>query len=138
MFIRYLDYLSPPISIYYKGNLTHSSIVSGIVSIIAVMGMIFLAVHFSFEIINRDNPYAFYFNSFVEDAGIYGINSTSLFHFVNIEQNIRGKFSHETFDFSIFNIIAYQGALDNFLNIPEQQKTMIPHWLYGPCKKDIH
>ena len=138
MFIKYLDYLSPTISIYYKGNLTHSSIVSGIVSIIAIIGMIFLAIHFSLDIIKRDNPYAFFFNSYIKDAGIYEINSTSLFHFIDIQQNIRGAFSHETFNFTIFNVIGYQGAVDNFLSIPENHINRVNHWLYGPCNKDIH
>jgi hypothetical protein len=138
MFIRYLDYLSPPISIYYKGNLTHSSIVSGIVSIISIMGIIYLAVYFSLDLINKENPNAFYYNSYIPDAGTFEINSSSLFHFINIQQNIRGIFSHETFNFTIFNIIGFEGALDNFLSIPDYDTKMVNHWLYGPCNRDIH
>ena len=138
MFIKYLDYLSPPISIYYKGNLTHSSIVSGIFSIIAIIAMIYLAVYFSLDLINRDNPNAFYYNSYVEDAGIFNLNTSSLFHFINIQVNIRGTFTHETVDFTTLNIIGFQGAVDNFLTIPQNQTTFVSHWLYGPCNKDIH
>ena len=138
MFIRYLDYLSPPISIYYKGHLTHSSIVSGIFSIIAIIAMINLAVYFSLDLINRENPIAFYYNSYVEDAGIYDLNTSSLFHFVNIQQNLRGHFSYETIDFTTLTIIGFQGTIDNFLIIPSGQTANINHWVYGPCNKDIH
>ena len=138
MFIRYLDYLSPPISIYYKGKLTHSSIVSGIFSIIAIISIIYLAVYFSLDLINRENPSAFYYNSYVEDAGIFNLNTSSLFHFINIEQNLRGHFSYETIDFTTLNIIGFQGSIDNFLIIPNGQITNVNHWLYGSCNKDIH
>ena len=138
MFIKYLDYLSPSISIYYKGNLTHSSVVSGVFSIIAIIAMIYLAVYFSLDLIRRDNPNAFYYNSYVEDAGIYNLNTSSLFHFINIQVNIRGNFAQETVDFTKLNIIGFQGALDNFLTIPLNQTTYVSHWLYGPCNKDFH
>ena len=138
MFIRYLDYLSPPISIYYKGKLTHSSIASGIFSILTIISMIYLAVYFSLDLIRRENPNAYYYNSFVQDAGNFELNSTSLFHFINIIQNIRGDFSQETINFSAINIIGFQGAVDNFISLPEGQTKFVNHWLYGPCKKDIH
>ena len=138
MFLKYLDFISPSINIYYKGNYTHSSIVSGIISIMAVIGIIYLAVYFSLDLIRRENPAAFYYNSYTQDAGIFEINTTSLFHFIDIEQNIRGKFSHEPINFTIFNVIGYQGALDNFLSIPQNRINVISHWLYGPCNKDIH
>ena len=35
MFIRNLDYISPPITLYHEGSLSHSSIVSGILSIMS-------------------------------------------------------------------------------------------------------
>ena len=81
MFFKSLDYLSPNISIYYKGALTHPSIVSGIFSILALIIVINLGVYFSIDLIRRENPNAFYFNSFIEDAGTYKLNNTSMFHF---------------------------------------------------------
>ena len=33
------------------------------------------------------NPEAFYFVRFIEDAGIYPFNSSSLFHFISIKKN---------------------------------------------------
>jgi len=47
MIIKELDYLSPPITFYYKGFLAHSSIISGIFSIISFIIIIALAVYFS-------------------------------------------------------------------------------------------
>ena len=79
MFIKKVDFLSPKITFYYKGALSHSSIFSGIISIISILLIILLALHFSLDIIKRKNPKAFYFNSFIDDAGIFPLNSSSLF-----------------------------------------------------------
>ena len=56
MFIRYLDYLSPRITLYHKGFLSHNSIFSGIISIILIITMIFLAIYFSLELILKEEP----------------------------------------------------------------------------------
>ena len=46
MFIRNLDYLSPPITLYHEGSLSYSSIVSGILSVIS-----FILYYFSFNML---------------------------------------------------------------------------------------
>ena len=108
MFLNKLDYLSPIISIYYKGNLFHSSIGSGIMSIITVVAIINLGVYFSLDLINRKNPSTFYYNSFIEYPGVYNVNSESLFHFLANIKVIRGKWDYLAFDFSVYNIIGFQ------------------------------
>ena len=81
MFLKKLDYLSPNISFYYKGNLFHSSIGAGILSIITVIIVINLGIYFSFDLINRENPNTFFYNKFIQDTGIIKINTESLFNF---------------------------------------------------------
>ena len=53
MFIKRLDYLSPHITFYHKGLLFHSSLVSGIISIISIVLIIILTVYFSKELIEK-------------------------------------------------------------------------------------
>ena len=135
MIIKYLDYLSPRVTFYYKGYLSHSSILSGLLSIIAITFIIILAVYFSLDLIQRNDPNTFYFKSFTEDAGLYKINSSSLFHFVNIVKNIRGNSSSEMIDFTYFNIIGTQSYVDNYLSNQRMGLKTFDHWLYGYCDK---
>ena len=136
MFLRNFDYLSPGVTFYYKGNLAHTSIFSGIFSIIVFIGLIILAIYFSLDIIEKKNPNAFYYHSFIEDAGTFKINTTSLFHYVKIEAISRGISTNEKFDFTKFNIIGTHSFVVNFL-VQEQRGVIftIPHWIYGLCDK---
>ena len=139
MFIQYLDYLSPQIGIYYKGGLTHPSIVSGILSIISIIITIILGIYFSMDLIKRKNPNALYYNSYVPDAGKFEFNSSSLFHFINVSQIKRGKFVYEPIDFTIFNVVGTEASFGNYISSFENGNfSKLTHWLYGYCNKEIH
>ena len=138
MFVRTLDYLSPSVTFYHKGYLSHNSIPSGILSIIAIICLIILAVYYALDIIERSDPNTTYFNRFVEDAGTIQINSTSLFHFVTPSKNIRGHYILEDFDFTLFNIIGTNIYYTNFISMLSNGGPLqsLEFWIYGPCNKD--
>jgi hypothetical protein len=92
--------------------------------------IIILAIYYSLEIIERKEPNSFSFTSFIEDAPVYEINASSLFHFVNIVQNGRESFS-EGIDFTMFRIIGSQIYYESMMKLPSIK--LLPHWLYGPC-----
>jgi len=130
MFIKQFDFISPKVTFYYQGFLHHSSILSGILSIISLIFIILLAVYYSLEIIDKKNPNSFSFTSFIEDAPIYEINTSSLFHFINMAQNGRNSFN-EGIDFTMFRIIGTQIYYEAMLKLPSIK--IVPHWLYGLC-----
>ena len=74
--------ISPPITLYFKGEDQHSSIFSGILSII--VGLIILAatIYYFLGFINKDSPKAYFFNRYIEDAGDFPLNSSSIFNFI--------------------------------------------------------
>ena len=92
MFIKQLDFISPRVTFYHKGYLAHSSVLSGILSIIAIVFIVVITVHFSLEIIKRENPNSSYFISFIEDSPTYQMNSSSLFHFYKCCSKIKCYF----------------------------------------------
>jgi len=130
MFIRQFDFISPKVTFYYHGSLHHSSILSGILSIISMIFIIILAIYYSLEIIDKKDPNSSSFSSFIEDAPIYEINTSSLFHFINIAQNSRAIIN-EGIDFTMFRIIGSQVYYENMVRITSLKK--INHWLYGLC-----
>ena len=133
MIIKKLDILSPPITFYYKGALSHSSIVSGIITIITFMIIIFFAFYYSSFVIMRLNPKTYYYNTFVEDAGIFPINSSSFFHFISMSEEMENPIDKGV-NFEHFRIIGFDefyhkvyinGGIYNY-----------DHWLYGYCNND--
>ena len=137
MFIKYLDFLSPRVTFYYKGLLSHSSIFSGILSVITIIAIIFFSIYYSLELFERKDPKAFHFNNFLKDVGEYEINTTSIFHFISIIRNFKDISTNEPFDFTIYNIVGAQLYVDNYLNTAKYAGIqIIDHWLYGPCNKN--
>ena len=131
MFFKKLDYISPPITFYYTGSLSHSSIVSGILSIFSFILIIAIAIYFSLDLIERKNPTAFYYNHFVDDSGIFPMNSSSLFHYISLQD---AKYNHRDsgVDFTIFRVIGMETFFTKYLN--NSNLNNYNHWLYGPCK----
>ena len=133
MIIKELDFLSPPITFYHKGSLSHSSILSGIMSSFSIAIIFSFAIYYSLEIIQRKNPTTLYFNTFVEEAGTYPINSSCFFHYLNMY-----KESSEVYDrginFTYFRII----GLDTYFHyyLKDKNLSKFDHWLYGYCNND--
>ena len=130
MFIKNMDFLSPPITFYYNGFQSHASITSGILSIIAIIINISLAIYFSLDIFKRKDLVAYYFNTFVDDAGVFPFNASSFFHFISLGEN--GKdFWREGVDFTKYRIIGLDIYLDSYFKNPIL--TDYDHWIYGKC-----
>ena len=139
MFIKYLDYLSPRITFYHNGLLSHSSILSGIISIIAITCILIFGANYTVEIIKRKNPNVSYYKSFEKDARIFQINTSSLFHFISIAEIFKGVTTMEEFDFTSLNIVGAQIYTEGFMgNYQKSGLKLFDHWLYGYCNKEIN
>ena len=115
MIIRNLDYLSPPITFYHQGSLSHSSIFSGILSIISFLLIIVIAIYFSLDLIKRRNPSAFYYNRYIEDSGIFPMNSSSLFHFISLGLEVN-NYKDNGVDFNSFRVFGIERFHTYYLN----------------------
>ena len=81
MFIKHLDILSDPLYLHYENFHSHSSIPSSILSILTLATCIAFALIFIKDIFYHLNPTSFCYTRQVEDAGIFPINESSMFHF---------------------------------------------------------
>ena len=134
MFIKKLDFLSPPITFYHQGSLFHSSFVSGILSIISIILIIILAVYYSIELIEKKEPKSFSYNTFIEDSGIFPMNSSSLFHFISSASK-ENNLNNDGIDFSLFRIIGLEEYFEIYLS--DNNLSNHNHWLYGKCNNLI-
>ena len=132
MFIKKFDMLSPPITLFYKGENNHSSILSAILTIIAYAIIIAAGFYYALIFINRESPTAYFFNRYVEDAGTFPINSTSMFNFVQIYSTTTS--SPIPTDFNKLEIVGIDVTIDNYESDPDLSK--FNHWVYGNCNND--
>ena len=131
MIIKKFDWLSPPITLYFKGEGQHSSIFSAILSIISYIFLLISGIYYSLEFINRENPKAYFFNRYIEDAGHFPINSSSMFNFIQISDTKSDTIIN--FDFSIFRVIGLDEVFyDEYMNNPNILLN-VNHWIYGYC-----
>ena len=128
MFLQNLDFISPNITLYYHNKKQHSSISSGIFSIIILVIIFSLIFFLSLDFLLLKNPSSMYYKTYLDDVDRYFFNSSSLFHFVFINQN---DFFNITIDEKYFTIIGVPEHDGKYLlntNI-----SFHDHYIYGPC-----
>ena len=129
MFIRKLDCLSPDITLYYKGEFSHSSIFSGILTIIVYSICLTFTIVYAINFFNKSNPQVCYYNRYVEDAGEFPVNSSSMFNFIQIMDTVKNI--PDIIDFDLITIIGIQETVDIYQEKNDLYKYN--HWIYGPC-----
>ena len=134
MFLKKFDWISPPITLYFKGEGAHVSIYSGILSIIAYVITFAAAIYYALGFINRESPKAYFFTRYVEDAGTFPVNATQMFHFIQVSDPQTNK--KVPLDFSAFRIVGFDDAYsDDYMKDESIVKTK-DHWVYGNCNND--
>ena len=136
MFLSKFDLITPPIGLFYRGKGSHSSIISGIITLLAYIIIIYFAFRYSLEYIKKKKPSAYYVNRHVDDAGTYIINSTSFFHYIFLSNKRDRKIIE--FDFDSFRIIGFKSrSYQAFLNSNPLKYENTVHWIYGKCDINI-
>ena len=133
--------LSPPITLYFRGEKKHHSYFSAILTIFAYIIIIISAFYYALEFINREKPTAYFFNRYVEDAGVFPVNSSSMFSFIQLVDTISNQ--PVPMDFQAFRIIGFDEVYantyisdDDGITPKQRTPTEFNHWLYGPCNND--
>ena len=134
MFLKKFDLISPPITLYFKGESSHVSIYSGILSIIAIIIVIISAIYYILEFIHRKSPKAYFYTRYIEDAGEFPLNSTQMFHFIQVTSQENNQ--KIPLDFQAFRIIGFDDAYaDEYMSDGEIAKIK-DHWIYGNCNNN--
>ena len=135
MFIKKLDYISPPVTFYHQGLLSHTSIFSGILSIISIIFIICLGIYYFFDIIFKEDPKTTSYSNFIQDAGVFSMNSTSLFHFISM-MPLETNYENDGVDFTTFRIVGFENYYEAY--IFNKNLSNFDHWLYGKCNKQTN
>ena len=134
MFFKKCDMISPPITLSFKGDYMHSSIFSGILTIIVYVVTLISAIYYALQFINKEKPTAYFFDRFIKDAGKFTFNSSSIFHYLYLIN--KTSQTKTFFDLDMIRIIGIED-----INIESYYSSIdledIPHWIYGFCIYDV-
>jgi len=126
MFLKNFDIISPEITLYYKGETNHPSIIAGALTILScLIALVFVIINL-IDCINKKNPIAYFFNRYIEDIGSYYINSTSLFNYIHLVKVYPREFID--IDFNKIEIIGLNTTLENFA-ISNFNLEKYHHWI---------
>ena len=130
MFIKHLDILSDPLYLHYENFHSHSSIPSSILSILTLATCIAFALIFIKDIFYHLNPTSFCYTRQVEDAGIFPINESSMFHFFTFK-NIPINESTE----SLIEIFGMMDNSETIVNYKDNlgNRSLVSHYTYSKC-----
>ena len=134
MWLKKLDWLSPPITLFYKGEGSHVSIYSGILSIVAYTIVVVATFYYALNFINREDPKAYFFNRYIEDAGTFPLNASLMFNFIQVSDPTTNK--KVPLDFGALRIVGFD---DVYAGDYKENKSLVKykdHWIYGKCNND--
>ena len=132
MFFKKCDMISPSITLYFKGDSIHSSVFSGILTIISYIIILVYGVIYIIGFAKKSNPSIFFYTRYIEDAGYFPLNSSSLFHFIRLGNIINNQIKEIKYD--SINIYGLESSIDNY--ILENNISNFNHWVYGACNKN--
>ena len=132
MFFKKCDLISPKITLYFKGESIHSSIFSGVLTIVSYFTIFSFSIYYTIGFIYRSNPNIYFYTRYVEEAGTFPLNSSSLFHFIRLGDTNNNQ--AQDIDFESIRVIGMELPIDNYMS--NNNLTKFNHWLYGPCNND--
>jgi len=129
MIFKKFDLISPQITLYFKGETIHPSIFSGIITIISYSIIFVFGIYYTLSYIYKKDPKVYSFTRYIEDAGTFPLNASSMFHFIQLVTTDDNKY--HPIDFNAVRFIGIEETIDNYLNIKNVYDYN--HWIYGPC-----
>ena len=134
MFLKAMDMLSPKITLYYKRKDTHASAISGFFTIISYIVIITFGVIYFIRYIKRENPTAYSFNRYVNDAGIFSFIDSNFFNYIQLLK--MGEWTINEIDFKKVEIVGINTTFETYINT--ENKSAYPQWIYGTCDEGIN
>ncbi len=133
-FLLNIDILSPKITFYQNGKLSHSSIFSGILTLISFLLCFIVGMLLSDDVIHRKNPTSHFFKKFEKDLDSYYLNSSGIFHFFRFSSNY---ITYPIINSSLIRIIGIRNYSLYINNRSVINEGNIEYWIYDKCQKDI-
>ena len=132
MNIKQIDFLSPKISLFYKGKKSHSSNVGAVMTILMVLLSGLYIFYLLYNILHHNISNFMFYKNYLDDAGHYIFNDTGgIFHYFQI-------YNYQKQEFSQFNTKYIRVFMSRLLykNYPHSLSEN-EHWVYDICRDGL-
>ena len=130
--MKEIDFLSPPITLFYFERRTHTSKIGGLLVIFLIALITTYIFHIFISELSHTKVTSVFYKKYVNEAGYYSFNTTSLFHFIHIlnsaKGNILDEYNHK--NLRIYTISSLD--CDN-----ESTLETTDHWVFDSCKDGV-
>ena len=135
MFLENLDFISPKITFYYKGQHRHNTVLGGFLTVFMIFIILSFSIYYFIGIITHRNQTSSVYDTFEDDVNYYPFNSSSIFHFLWVHK-YKKETSQAKIDFNSIRII----MLNQFEEYESNEELLenLEHWVYDKCnEKDL-
>ena len=124
-----IDFLSPPITLFYLGKRSHTSKIGGL---LIIFMFTIITSYISYILIDEYSKVSsVFYKKYESEAGYYTLNKSSLFNFIQILNTVEGRFFDK---YDNKNVRIYTLPTINTFN--ESGLESQDHWLFDTCKEN--
>jgi len=128
MMINKLDFLSPPITLFYLEKRTHTSKIGGSLILLLISLCSAYIIYLLFLIIEHRKVTSIFYKKFQYDIGQYFLNSSSIFYFIQLHSIDNESFKYK-YASKYLRMYSYFGNTE----FDESRLDKIDHWVYDSC-----
>ena len=130
--INYIDFLSPPITLYHLERRTHTSKVGGFLVIIMLSLIISYISYLFYILFSHKNMISIFHKKFQFEAGYYSFNSSSIFHIFQIFSPENGGYfdKYDSKYIRIYTTYAYSNYSE------DSNLELYDHWVFDTCQNN--
>ena len=132
MNLNNMDFLSPQITLFFYEKRSHTSKISGLLVLMMIILSLSYISYLIYIIITHQKATSVFFRRFEWEAGYYSLNSSSIFHFIQIFSPESGGYFDEYNPriFHTYTTFVHSGFKESDLGLYD-------HWVFDKCRKDI-
>lgn len=128
MFLKKFDLISPRITLFFEGGKRHSSVGSGLITLISIKIIIILSIIFLREVLFKKFPTSYYYNRYSKTTLRYEMSPKEIFHFLTFGV----RFKVDPLKVKIIGVKLNQ--LQYFQT--KEDESHIDHWVYEICSEN--
>ncbi len=144
MILKNFDFISPPITLFYHGMNSHSSIFTGIISLIVLIICLIAAIILSLDIFLKRNPSIYYWKKSIIDVEKTYLNEDNFLHFITLlDENTNNIYDERAFtviginNFSMNMIINSKTTKESKKNKTNILYNNFSYYIYGLCEESL-